>query len=112
MPIANCIITEQCQNNLDSASNLIDLWANESKLSSEHMTINVITSSEQLGKQYAIMATLLLPSIWSKPDITSLQVGLAKALALHYDVSLDDIFISTSIIISGMVVESGNEVKW
>lgn len=58
------------------------------------------------------MVTLLLPSIWSKPDITSLQVGLAKALALHYDASLEDIFISTSIVNSGMVVESGKEVKW
>lgn len=112
MPIANCFITSKCQINSDSSSNLIELWAKESKMSSEHMTINIITSTEQLGNKYAIVATLLLPSIWSKPDITSLQLGLAKALTLHYDVALEDIFISTNIVKSGMVVESGKEVKW
>jgi len=112
MPIANCIITSECQNNLDGSSNLIELWANESKTSSEHMTINVITSTEQLGNKYAIMVTLLIPSIWSKPEITLLQLGLAKALTLHYNVSIEDVFISTNIVKSSMVVESGKEVKW
>jgi len=112
MPIANCIITSKCQSHSASSSNLIELWANESKISSEHMTINIITSNEQLGNKYAIMATLLLPSIWSKSDITSLQVGLAKALTVHYDAPLEDVFISTTIVNSGMVVESGKEVKW
>jgi hypothetical protein len=78
----------------------------------EHMTINIITSTEHLGKKYSMMATLLLPSIWSKPDITLLQIGLAKALILHCELSLEDIFISTNIVNSGMVVESGKEVKW
>ena len=68
------------------------------------MTINIITSTEQLGNKYSIMVTLLLSSIWSKPDVTLLQIGLAKALTLHYDVSLEDVFISTNIVNSGMVV--------
>jgi len=112
MPIANCIITSKCHNNTGGSSNLIDLWAKESKSSSEHMTINIITSSEQLGNKYSIMATLLLPSMWSESDISSLQLGLAKALKSHYGVSLEDVFISTSIVSSGLVVESGKEIKW
>ena len=112
MPIANCIITSKCQNNTDSACNLIELWSNESKISSEYMTINIINSTEQLGKKYEIMVTLMLPSTWSKADTTSLQLGLAKALTLHYNVSLDDVLISTNFVKSGMVVESGKEVKW
>lgn len=58
------------------------------------------------------MATLLLPSIWSNSDISSLQIGLAKALTLHFNVSLKEVFISTNMVNSGMVVESGKEVKW
>jgi len=76
------------------------------------MTINVITSNEQLGKKYTILTTLLLPSIWSYSDISSLQIGLTKALTLHFNVSLKDVFISTNMVNSGMVVESGKEAKW
>jgi len=81
-------------------------------MSSEHMTINVMTSTEQWGHQYAITATLLLPSLWSSPDIISLQLGLANALSLHFDVPLEGVFVSTSIVKSGMVVDSGKIVKW
>ena len=112
MPIANCIITSKCQNNSDSSSNLIELWANESKMSLEHMTINILTSNEQLGNKYTIMANLLLPSIWSSSDISSLQLGLAKALSLYFNVSSKEVFVATSIVKSGMVVEAGKEVKW
>jgi len=112
MPIANCIVTPKCQKRSDSSINLIELWSSESKISSEHMTINIITSSEQLGNKYTIMVTLLLPSIWSNSDISSLQMGLAKALTLHYNVSLEEVFILTNMVNSGMVVESGKEIKW
>jgi hypothetical protein len=112
MPIANCIVTPKCQNGSGGSGNLIELWSSESKISSEHMTINIITSNEQLGNKYTIMATLLLPSIWSNSNVSSLQIGLAKALASHFKVSLKEVFISTNIVNSGMVVESGKEVKW
>lgn len=112
MPIANCIITSNCQKNSDSSKNLIELWASESKKSPEHMTINLITSSEQLGKKYSIMANLLLPSIWPSSDISSLQIGLANALSLYFNVSLEEVFFSTSIVNSGMVVEAGEEIEW
>ena len=112
MPIANCIITPKCQKGSDVSGNLIDLWASESKKSSEKMTINILTSSEQLGQQYTIIANLLLPSIWSSSDISSLQLGLAKALSLSFDLSSKEVFVSTSIVESGMVVEAGKEVDW
>ena len=112
MPIANCIITSKYQKNSDNSSRLIELWASESKKPSEHMTINIITSNEQLGKQYHIMASLLLPSIWSGSDISSLQIGLAKALALHFNASLSEVFVATTIVNSGMVVEAGEQVEW
>lgn len=112
MPIANCIITPNCQKRSDISINLIELWAKESKISSEHMTVNLVTSSEQQGNSYTIMVTLLLPSIWSIPDISSLQTGLANALALYFDVTIDEVFIATNIIDSGMVVESGKIIEW
>jgi len=109
MPIANCIITSECQ---ESKYNLIDCWASESGQSSEHMTVNIITSTQQLGKKYSAMATLFLPSLWSDSAVSSLQIGLAKALAKTYGLSLDDVNVITSIVGSGFVVESGKQEKW
>ncbi len=109
MPIANCIVIPNCSPvNL----NLIELWAKESGHSKDHMTVNILTSTEQHGNAYSVMATLLLPSLWSKDSISSLQLGLAKALAEKYGLSLDDVHVVTHIVQSGCVVESGHEVSW
>jgi hypothetical protein len=88
------------------------MWANESGKSADHMTINVMPSSQQFGKKYAVMANLLLPSIWSLEDISLLQVGLAKALAVNFGVALSTVHIVTSVIGSGLVVEDGKEIQW
>ncbi len=109
MPIANCVITQDCT---ASSKNLIEIWANESGIPSEHMTINTVTSSEQLGNKYKIMATLMLPSLWSVSDISSLQMGLAKALSQYYEQAMNEVHVVTTIVTSGLVVESGQEVNW
>ena len=112
MPIANCIISPECKRNTDRPKSLIELWSSEAKISSEHMTINLTQSSEQLGKKYQVMATLLLPSAWSLTDISSLQIGLAVALGEYFHLHINEVFVSTTIVNSGMVVETGKEVVW
>jgi hypothetical protein len=109
MPIANCIVRSDCP---QGSSNLVELWADESGQPSEHMTINIIFSDEQIGNKYGVMATLLLPSIWPGNDISLLQIGLAKALAKHFNLSLSEVHVATSIVTSGMVVEEGEEIQW
>lgn len=109
MPIANCIVTSECQKSEDD---LIELWASESGQSPDHMTVNILTSTDQLGNKYSVMATLFLPSLWSDSSVSSLQIGLAKALAKYFNLSLGDVHIITHIVESGLVVESGQEEKW
>lgn len=109
MPIANCIVTPDCQ---QSSGNLVELWASESGNSSDHMTVNIITSNQQLGNQYSVMANLLLPSIWTASDISAIQTGLARALAKSFNVALTQVHIVTNIVSSGLVVEEGQEMKW
>jgi hypothetical protein len=109
MPIANCIITAECSKR---SGNLIELWSKASGISSKHMTINIVTSSEQLGNQYKVMAHLWLPSIWPTADISSLQLGLAKALSKHFSLAIHDVHVITMLITSGLVVESGQEMIW
>ena len=109
MPIANCIVTPECQN---GAEDLVRLWAKESGQSEEHMTINIVVSSQQLGNRYAVMATLILPSLWSAESVSSLQIGLSKALSVYFKIPLEGIFITTNIVESGCVVSNGEEEVW
>jgi len=114
MPIANCVISPDYRNKPDRSKNLVLLWVQHSRISNaaSEMTVNIICSSEQLGKKYMITANLMLPSVWSKVDVSSLQLGLAKALSEYYSLSLDQILVATSIINAGNVVEKGKEITW
>jgi len=114
MPIANCFISPDHQNQDDNSKDLIRLWVEHSGIqyAGPDMTVNIVFSNLQIGKKYTAVATLLLPSIWSKDAISSLQQGLAKALSDYYSISLDQVFIVTRIIESGYVVENGQQVTW
>jgi hypothetical protein len=112
MPIANCHISIDFETKPDNTSRLIELWADNSIQSSDEMTVNLISVNQQHGKQYQILAQLLLPSIWSKPDVSLLQTGLAKALSIYFQIPINEVFVATSIVESGFVVDSGKEVRW
>lgn len=112
MPIAHCMVAETYLKKVDGAYNLIELWAIESSKSSEHMTINIISNTEQHGKNYGIMANLLLPSVWSNKEISLLQMGLAKALSTYFKAPISDVHVVTTQVNSGMVIENGKEQKW
>ena len=109
MPIANCIVAPHCP---QGSGELLEHWSAESGLSSEHMTVNLMTSHHQCGQSYSVMAVLLLPSAWSASHISALQTGLSRALAIYFDVALPEVHVVTTIIDSGMVVEAGQEVTW
>lgn len=91
---------------------VVHLWSAASSKDADEMTVNLIEISQQFGKQYKIMADLLLPSAWSAADISWLQLGLAKALSTYFCISIDEIIVLTHIVESGRVVESGQEVRW
>lgn len=112
MPIANCFVNENYKEHVEDDSDLIALWANVSHKSPEHMTVNIIYTNEQHGNTYAVMAHLLLPTVWSVEDISLLQTGLAKALACFFQAPINEIHIITTHVESGRVVEQGKEVIW
>ena len=109
MPIANCIVTSGCK---DGPSDLIELWSKEAGISRQHMTINIMASRAQFGNRYDVMATLLLPSMWSGEDISALQTGLARALSQHFALPPEQVHVVTNIVDSGFVVEAGEELSW
>ncbi|BFM48913.1 hypothetical protein [Marinomonas sp. THO17] len=109
MPIANCLVSSKCQ---PGNTNLIDLWANASGQSSEQMTVTISHYDQQFGHDYEVIVNLYLPSLWSKNTISLLQTGLSKALSEHFSLPIEQVFIMTSLIDSGFVVESGEAVNW
>ena len=110
--MVNCFVSPYCKLRSSNSSQLIDLWSTESGKPADEMTINILHCNEQLGKQYRVMANLVLPSIWSSGDISLLQVGLAKAISMFFEIPLSEVFVATNIVNSAMVVESGKEVQW
>lgn len=112
MPIANCFVSKNCASRADGLDNLVIRWSRESNIASEHMTVNVMERVEQVGSAYEIMATLWLPSLWSRSSVDLLQAGLAKALADSFATSVSEVHVITHIVESGLVVENGKSVTW
>lgn len=112
MPIANCFILSSLNTTSVDESELVSSWTSTSTISSDEMTVNLIEVNKQVGKSYSIIAQLLLPSIWPRAEVSSLQTGLAQALSQCYKVPFEQVIVITNIIESGMVVESGREINW
>jgi hypothetical protein len=111
VPIATCFIRDGLITPVEVAG-LTGLWAEDSGVSEEHMTVNLVAGTRQEGAPYAIMAFLYLPSLWSSEDVGRLQVGLAKALCRGFAVDPADVQVITSIVASGHVVEDGDTQRW
>ncbi|HCH6008525.1 TPA: hypothetical protein NK076_004460 [Vibrio parahaemolyticus] len=112
MPIANCILSPQVVVNSNDCTGLIEKWGKHSGIDTSEMTVTVMRSDEQMGKEYSAICTLILPNLWSPKSVSSLQVGLAKAISEHFGLKDTEVLIMTSLIASGFVVEGGKEVSW
>ncbi|QSP95183.1 hypothetical protein LPB19_01820 [Marinobacter salinisoli] len=109
MPIANCIVKRDLKIAVD---NIVQLWAQASGVDAKEMTINFTRVDEQFGRQYSVMATLYLPSAWSREQVVSLERGLALALSDGLRQPVDQVHVVTLIVASGHVVEHGEVQRW
>ena len=109
MPIANCIVLPDCS---AKEGDLIDMWARESGVAPDHMTVNVIESQQQFGNSYKVMATLYLPTLWSEEKTNALQLGLATSLVQYFGVAPNEVHVITTVVDSGFVVENMKIERW
>ncbi len=112
MPIAHCILSHRIDKHGQNSAELIERWGKCSGLDSSEMTVTIVQAEEQMGKQYGVICTLHLPNLWSPKQVSSLQVGLAKAISEQFGLEMTDVLVMTSLIESGFVVEGGKEVSW
>lgn len=111
MPIAHCFIKEK----EIVSSKIEDMaieWANTIGVETKDVCLNLITDFYQFGQKYTILVNLYLPTVWSEDERKKIQIGLLQVLAKHLQVTPEKIFIMTSLIQSGHVVENGEILYW
>ncbi len=112
MPIAICTLSRQVPVPLDSERDVTKLWREAAGLDCQEMTVMVTQSAAVYGNIYDVIAQLHLPSVWSEANQILLQESLASALSSWLSLSPNRIFILTTILPAGRVVEGGETQRW
>ncbi|USD42957.1 hypothetical protein J4N42_20330 [Vibrio sp. SCSIO 43135] len=112
MPIAHCTVSPSVELFDCNLSGFTRRWAELAGTNADEMTINFVQAEAQSGKPYAVVAQLILPSLWSTSSVKAIQLALSNTLSETLGVSVDHIIVVTSVIESGLVVESGKVVEW
>ena len=111
MPIANCFIKDKQVSQQDLQA-LAKKWAEQINVDEKDVCLTFIPNCIQGGQQYKVLINLYLPSLWSEENINNIQKCLLSILSNHFQTDHSNIFIMTSIIESGHVVENGEIVEW
>lgn len=111
MPIATCFLRRKPAETID-LQGMADKWAREIGVAIEDVCLTFVPYHGQGGQQYEALVNLYLPSLWSADQVGKIQLGLLEVLTDHFGFQSKDVFIITSIVQSGHVVENGKIVKW
>ncbi|MBC9796109.1 hypothetical protein [Sinomicrobium weinanense] len=111
MPILHCFVKQKDVPEL-LLDSIVKEWGMRIGVADNDICINMVSGFVQAGKSYAILANLYLPALWSDQDVRNIQQSLLEVLSGNFHVREEDIFIMTSIIQSGHVVENGQIITW
>lgn len=111
MPIANCYV-HTIKISSQQLETLVKEWAEIIEVDTKDICLTLIDISLQAGQQYKLMVNLFLPTIWSRSNIEKIQLSLHKLLKKHVKLKNEELFIITSMVPSGNVVENGQIITW
>ena len=111
MPIANCFIKDK-KVTQQELQQLAKKWASVVEVDVKDICLTFIPDCIQAGQQYKVLINLYLPSLWSENQVNHIQKSLLRILCEFLKVEASEVFIMTSIILSGHVIENGEVVKW
>lgn len=111
MPIAHCLVND-IDIVPDQWERIVAELAAKAKLSVSDITLSIVTGIKQFGNPYKVMVNLYLPTLWNSVDIELIQKSLINALVSNLELPPEEIFIMTTLIDSGNVVENGKIVWW
>jgi hypothetical protein len=111
MPIANCLVRHR-KITPEEIQKLAEEWALEIGVDAKDVCLTFIPNVIQGGQQYEALVNLYLPSLWSDADIRHIQTSLSTLLTKFLNTERSAVFIITSIVQSGHVIENGDVVDW
>jgi hypothetical protein len=111
MPIATCFLKNKSINP-EELQQLVNEWAALIQVDQKDICVNAVTGFQQAGQNYELMINLYLPSLWSEKDVGKIQTSLLELFCQYLNLNVSEVFIMTSIIQSGHVVENGEIVRW
>ena len=111
MPIANCYIRNK-QLSQSDLEELAGKWAEKLRIGVKDVCLTILADFTQAGQQYEVMINLFLPSLWPEEDVKIIQKTLLELLKNYLKIDSSEIFLITSIIQSGHVLENGEIAKW
>ena len=112
MPIAYLYVNKRVKIDETQSERLIDDWSKIANVNKEYCTINVVENFIQVGTLYKVMVNLYLPSLWEEDDIRKIQKSLFESIVNNLDIEPNDVFIMTSVIQSGHVLDKGTLEEW
>ncbi len=111
MPIANCFINESIPDT-KILEEMASKFAKDIGVSEQDVCLNFIQNYWQAGIKYKIMCNLFLPSLWNDVDIQRIQSSLKVLLNKYMKATDKEVFIITTMVESGNIIEDGNAVVW
>ncbi|MDF2180182.1 hypothetical protein P2G88_18155 [Aliiglaciecola sp. CAU 1673] len=112
MPVALVVAEKSLMRAINKEQDPVSLWAEATHTEPNEMTIICSVCDASYGKQYAVFATLYLPTLWSTGSKEKLQQGLALALSQYFHVSIEHVFVVTNSVKSGDALENGRVITW
>lgn len=96
----------------DRFANAVDAWANAARVDAKHLTLQVQAISLQVGRRYAAIATVALPTLWSPPKTQAILLGLSQTLCQTLAVDAKEVLVFAQPLASGTIVDEGDVVEW
>ena len=81
-------------------------------LSSDHYAVGGSTMAHQPRDSHPVLVELLAPDFNSPEQIETLLHALARIIAAHCDVAVENIFVNCRSARSGCVFDAGDIVRW
>jgi hypothetical protein len=110
MPIANCYI--QIEVSKQQLETLTKDWAQTIEVDLKDICLSFVNIHAQTGQNYKVMVNLFLPTLWEAKSREKIQLSLDTLLKKHLELEDEDVFIITSLVQSGNVVENGQIIRW
>ncbi|HTF82099.1 MAG TPA: hypothetical protein VL947_10250 [Cytophagales bacterium] len=112
MPIAQFLVKKDVEVSADALNNIVIDISQTIGVDEKDICLNVINDFLQAGQQYKVFVNLYLPSLWFPKDSAKVQLIFLETIVKYLSVIKDDVFIITTIVEPGNVVENGDIIDW